>query len=198
METFVLILRAFFMTLGTVLALVYVLSALWQRVPQLKFQLKAYDWVMYIVMAGVFGIGLNQYWGLLAFLPLLLWKLFTHFQFQKNKVRGSGRWMEVQWSRQTPKGFDIPKNMQSEIQRLPGSAHILLPRFAFLFALTQGMKVLKKNASKSLQTLPQNMRGRETDAFDLLNKTENNMRRLENGKMESLSLPFGILKVTRL
>jgi hypothetical protein len=201
METFVLILRALFMTIGTVLAAIYFLSCLWQRVPQLKFQLKAYDWIAFILMSLIFGIGLNQYWGLLAFLPLLLWKVFTHFRFQKNNVRGKGRWMEVQWNRTTPRGFDLPKQMQSELARLPGNAHILLPRLAFVFALTQGMKVLKKNASKSMnamQAMPANMRGRENEAFDMLAKTENNMKRLEPGKTEALTLPFGMLKVTRL
>jgi hypothetical protein len=198
MDTFLLILKSLFMTIGLILAIVYILSNFWQKVPQVKFKLKVYDWILYILTALIFGVGFNEYWFLLAFAPLLAWKIFAHFTFQKNKVRGKGRWAEINWLRITPRGYDIPKQMANELGKLPGNTHILIPRFALMFLLGQGMKILKKNASQATSKLPANMKGKEHEAFDLLNKTENNIRRLEIGKTEALNLPFGVLKVTRL
>lgn len=56
------------------------------------------------------------------FAPLLLAKVISHFSISKNRVIGSGRWMEVQWQRFTPRGFKMPqeamrKNKLADYQR---------------------------------------------------------------------------------
>jgi hypothetical protein len=57
------------------------------------------------------------------------------------------------------------------------------------------MKSLRKNASKA----PVPMKaGQQQQAFEMVEKLGGSIIRLEKGKSEQLSLPFGVLKVTRL
>ena len=194
MDIFYIILRSLMVAVALFMAVTYVIMQLWQKVPSLSFQLKPYDSITYGLVGFLCGVGFNNYWALLAFAPLLLIKFLSSKQLQKNKLRGSGRWMEVQWQKLTPKGFNIPKQMATELQRLPGDTHFIVPRIASLWAMKYFMKSMRKNSNK----IPANMRGQEAQAFEMIEKMAQNITRLDAGKTEQLSLPFGVLKVTRL
>lgn len=182
------------LTVGSLMAIVYLLLQLWQPVPATGVRFKGRDYFFYAVVAFLFGFGLNSEWGLLAFVPLLLVHIIFAFFVQKNKVHGRGRWMEVEWKKLTPKGFNLPKEMRQELGRLPGDVHFLFPRFASLWAVRFVVRSMKKNAGKA----PQQFQSRQADALSMIEKTARNIRDLDSGKTEQMSLPFGVLRVTRL
>jgi hypothetical protein len=102
--------------------------------------------------------------------------------------------MEIQWQKMTPRGFQMPREAMTQIQRLPGDQHFILPRFASLWAVNYFTGALRKNTAK----LPQNMKGQEAMALDLVERMATNIKRLEAGRTEKIDLPFGMLKITRL
>lgn len=194
MDIVMLIVRIMLMVFGTAAALFYLLSQMWQKVPSPKLALKVQDSLTYGIVGFCFGLGTNSYWGLLAFVPLLLVKLISHLAISKKRVAGSGRWMEIQWHRFSPKGFRMPQEAMDQIKRLPSDTHFIVPRFVSLFAIRFFLKSMRKNAHK----MPQQMRGQEGQAMDMVEGIARNISRLDSGKTEKLSLPFGELKVTRL
>lgn len=195
MEIVALIFKSLLGVVATLIAVLFLAFQLWQRIPSQGVKFKAQDLVGMGIVATLFSLATNSYWGLAAALPMLLAKLLSQFFIQKNKVRGSGRWMEVQWTKMTPRGFQIPTQLQSELQRLPGDQHILLPRRVSLWAVKYFLKSIRKNANKA----PVPMRAQQqAQAFDMVEKMGNNIMKLEKGKTEQVSLPFGVLKVTRL
>lgn len=195
MEIFVLVLKSLLGILASLIALLFLAFQLWQRIPSQGIKIKAQDLVGMGVVATLFSLATNSYWGLTAVIPMLLAKVLSQFLIQKNKVRGSGRWMEVQWTKMTPRGFQIPTQLQTELQRLPGDQHILLPRRVSLWAVKYFLKSIRKNAGKAPVPMRANQ---QAQAFDMVEKIGNNIMRLEKGKTEQVSLPFGVLKVTRL
>ena len=194
MEIFLIALRSFLMVVGTLLVLLYVVGNLWKKLPAEPLRIKTHDWVMWGVVAALFAFGTNSYWGFLALVPMVATKLVLHAWIQRNRVRGSGRWMEVQWTKMTPRGFQMPREAMSQIQKLPGDQHILVPRFASLMAVNFFSKNMRKNANK----MPAQLKGQEDMAFGMIDKITTNIKRLESGKTEKIDLPFGMLKITRL
>lgn len=195
MEIFLLVVKILLATVATLMGIVFLVFQLWQRIPAAGIKFKAQDYISFGAVSLLFALAMNSYWGLLACLPMVVAKLASQFFIQKNKVRGSGRWMEVQWTKMTPRGFQIPPQLKSELQRLPGDQHILVPRRIGVWAVKYFMKSLRKNASKA----PVPMKaGQQQQAFDMVEKLGGSIIRLEQGKSEQLSLPFGVLKVTRL
>ncbi len=194
MDIFLLIVRGLLLTVGLLMGLVYLALQLWQPIPSRGISLKGRDYFFLTVVAFLFGFGLQHEWGLLAFVPLLLARLASAHFVQKNKVHGKGRWMEIEWRKFTPRGFQMPAQMKQEIGRLPGDVHFLLPRFASLIALKLFVRSLRRNASK----VPQQYHAQQGDAFALIDRTARNISQLDLGKSEQMSLPFGILKITRL
>jgi hypothetical protein len=57
------------------------------------------------------------------------------------------------------------------------------------------MKSIRKNAGKAPVPMRANQ---QAQAFDMVEKMGLNIIKLEKGKTEQVSLPFGVLKVTRL
>lgn len=194
MEIFLMILRTLLLTIGSVLALIYFIMQFWQPVPASGVRLKGKDWFFYFVVSALFGFGLNNEWGLLAFVPLLLIHVIFQFFIQRNKVYGGGRWMEIEWRKLTPKGFKLPPEMRNELGRLPGDVHFLFPRFASLLAMRFVVRSVRKNASK----MPQKYNAKQGDAIGMVENVARNVAKLDSGKTEQLSLPFGVLKITRL
>lgn len=194
MDLFYLVVRILLLTLGSLLGVIYLLMQFWQKVPATKLKFKPYDYVTFALVAFLFGIGANNYWGLAAFVPLVLWKLVAGQFIQKSRLTGSGRWMEVQWMKLLPKGFNIPREMASELQKIPGDTHFIVPRFVSLWAVRYFVKAMRKNSGR----MPTNMKGQEAQAFHLVESMAGNISKLGAGKTESVSLPFGILKITRL
>lgn len=195
MEIFVIVIKVLLAVLATLMALIFLAFQLWQRIPTEGVKFKAQDLVSMGVVALLFALATNSYWGLLAFAPMLLTKVASQFFIQKNKVRGSGRWIEVQWTKMTPRGFQIPEQLKSELKRLPGDQHILLPRRVGLWAVKYFLKSVRKNASKG--PIPMKA-GQQDQAFEMVERLGSNIIRLDKGKTEQVALPFGVLKVTRL
>ena len=195
MELFLTILRTLMLTVAALMAIVYVLLQAWQPVPGRGFALKGRDLFFYFVVAFLAGFGTNNEWGLLAFAPLLLARYLSATFVQKNKIRGSGRWMEVEWRKFTPKGYNIPQEMMRELGRIPADIHFLFPRFASMWAVKFAVRSLRKNASKVPQTYNAS---RQNEAFEMIERTARNIAKLDTGRTEQLSLPFGVLKITRL
>jgi len=195
MEIFLIVIKVLLGVLATLLALVFLAFQLWQRIPSAGVSFKAQDFISMGLVALLFALATNSYWGALAFIPMLLVKFASQFFIQKNKVRGSGRWIEVQWTKMTPRGFQIPAQLQSELKGLPGDQHILLPRRIGLWAVKYFLKSVRKNASKG----PVPMKAAQQEqAFEMVERLGSNIIKLEKGKTEQLALPFGVLKVTRL
>ncbi len=195
MEIVALIFKSLLGVLAVLIAVLFLAFQLWQRIPSQGLKFKAQDLVGMGIVATLLSLSTNSYWGLAAAIPMLLAKVLSQLLIQKNKVRGSGRWMEVQWTKMTPRGFQIPTQLQSELQRLPGDQHILLPRRVSLWAVKYFLKSIRKNASKAPVPMRANQ---QAQAFDMVEKMGTNIMRLEKGKTEQVSLPFGVLKVTRL
>ncbi|MEN9810469.1 MAG: hypothetical protein RLZZ488_2036 [Pseudomonadota bacterium] len=195
MEIFLLIVRSLMLVLGSLMLVVFMLFQLWQRVPSQGIKFRAQDGITLGAVALIFALGTNSYWGLAAVLPMLLGKLLSQLMIQKNRVRGSGRWIEVQWTKMTPRGFQIPQQLGKELQKLPGDQHVLLPRQVGIWAVKYFLKSVKKNAGKG----PVPMRaGQQAQAFEMVERLGSNIIKLEKGKTEQVALPFGVLKVTRL
>jgi hypothetical protein len=195
MEIVALIFKSLLGVVAVLIAILFLAFQLWQRIPSQGIKFKAQDLVGMGIVATLLSLATNSYWGLTAVAPMLFAKILSQFLIQKNKVRGSGRWMEVQWTKMTPRGFQIPTQLQAELQRLPGDQHILLPRRVSLWAVKYFLKSIRKNASKAPVPMRANQ---QAQAFDMVEKMGNNIMKLEKGKTEQVSLPFGVLKVTRL
>ncbi|MCA2960215.1 MAG: hypothetical protein IOD12_08180 [Silvanigrellales bacterium] len=195
MEIFFIAVRSFLMVIATLLALLYVLGNMWQKVPSERLKFKTLDYVLYGVVASLFAFGLNSYWGLLAVVPMLLAKLVLHAVIEKKRLRGKGSWIEVHWQKMTPRGFQLPREAMSQIQRLPGDQHFILPRFAGLWAVSYFQNAFRKNTAKMPVTMKA---GHEADALAAIEKMIANVKRLESGRTENINLPFGVLKITRL
>jgi hypothetical protein len=195
MEIFLIAVRSLLMVVATLLVVVYVFGNMWKKLPSEPLKLKVLDYALYSVVGALFAFGLNSYWGFLAFLPMILGKVLWHTHIDKNKVRGKGRWMEVQWQKMTPRGFQMPQEARTQIARLPGDQHFIIPRFASLWAVNYFTGALRKNAAKMPQM---GGAGQQEQAFALIEKMALNIKRLDTGKTEKIDLPFGVLKVTRL
>ncbi len=195
MDIFLMILRTFMLTVASLMALVYILIQFWRPVPSEGVQFKGRDYFFYAAVSFLFGMGLDNGWGLLAFVPLVLIHVFFCVFVSKNKVHGRGRWMEIEWKKLTPKGFNLPNEMKQELGRLPRDVHFLFPRFASLWAVRFVVRSMKKNASKVPQRYNAN---KQADAMGMIETTARNIGRLDTGKSEKMSLPFGVLKITRL
>ena len=194
MEILVIAVRSFLMVIGTLFLALYVVGNLWKKIPAEPLKLKTLDFVSMGVVGSLFAFGLNSYWGLLSIVPILIVKLLSQLLINKNRVRGTGRWMEVHWLKMTPKGFQMPREAMSQIQKLPGDQHILIPRVATMWALTYFTKAMRKNTAK----MPQQFRGQEGQAMEMIERIAVNVKRLDAGKTEKVDLPFGVLKITRL
>lgn len=189
-----LIFKILLVTLGSVLGIVYLLAQMWQKVPSAGLKFRTYDYVMYGLIGFCFGVGLDRPEGLLAFVPLLLTKVFASLLIAKNRVAGKGRWVEVKWQKFTPRGFKLPSDVNSQLSRLPGDTHFIVPRFVSVLAVKVIMRSMKKNASK----VPVQYKAQQDQAFGMIEQTARNIMRLDKGLSEKLSLPFGELKITRL
>ncbi len=198
MDIVYLVLRGLLLTLGIIIVVIHMALQLYRGLPSKPFSFKAYDWAAIGITSFLFGIGCNSYWGLLAGLVPGLWKVGCGIFLQAPKLKGSGRWMEVRWQKMTPKGFNLPREMMAELSRLPTDKHFLVPRFVSLLFIRYFMKNMKSNASKQFANLPKKGKGQEAQALGMIEDMVSNIAKLEGGRTEQVSLPFGVLKVTRL
>ncbi len=198
MDTLIFVFRITFIVVGSLIALIYLLFQLFQKLPSNKLKLSTADYVVFISTALIFGFGTNTYYGLLAFAPLLLVKILCKFTLQPNKLKGSGRWIEIDWRKLTPRGFDknVPKAVMDEMNKMPKDNHFVIPRFYMLIFIKFISKRMGKEANKGpaggiSQNQQQMAMGQFTSLID-------GIVNLPQGKVEKKDFPFGVLKVTRL
>lgn len=187
-------LKVLVIALAFLMSALYVAVQLWQKLPQEAFKLKTHDLFVLITVSLLLGFGLDSYWGLLGFVPLLAIKFCAHRFIRKNRVHGSGRWMEIQWQRMMPRGFQLPANVMQDLKKLPGDTHVLLPRWLSLLAVKYFTKAMRKQEGN----LPAHLRGNQAQANEMVEKLSVSLTRLSPGGTERLNLPFGVLRVTRL
>ncbi len=198
MDTFILILRILLLTIGSLVAIVYFLFQFYQKVDKPIFSLSTADYIICTIIALLFGFGTNSYLGLCAFLPLLLIKFICRLALKPSKLNGSGRWMEVNWKRLTPKGYErvLPANMLNEMNKMPKDAHFVIPKIYFnifvYFIRKKMMGDSKKNQGMNITAAQQNM------AMNQFSVIIDSFTKLQAGQTEFKNFPFGMLKVTRL
>lgn len=197
MGTAILILRITLLAFGTLVALFYLLFQMYRKVPAEVFSFSTADIVVYIVIAFIFGFGVNSYYGLAAFLPLLLFKYICLKAIQPNRVRGSGRWMQVEWKKFTPKGFErnVPKTVLAEMNKMPQSTHFIIPRLYMNIFLSIISKRMKKDAAKTPAGVSQ---AQQQMATGQMLGLMNGIAKLPSGGVEKKDFPFGMLRITRL
>lgn len=197
MDTLILVFRILFIVIGFLVVLIYLLFQLFQKLPKNKFKLGTTDYILLIVSALIFGFGTNSYYGLLAFLPLLIVKFLCQFILQPNRLKGSGRWVEVDWRKLTPRGFDrnVPKAMIDEMNKMPTDNHFIIPRIYMLIFI----KFITKRMGKEMGNTPTGIsQSQQQMAFGQFNSLIDSVVKLPPGKTEKKDFPFGVLKVTRL
>jgi hypothetical protein len=197
MDMVIFIFRILFLVLGSLLALIYILLQFYQKLPQEKFKLTTTDYVLLISVALIFGFGTNSYVGLGAFLPLLLLKLVLRWVLKPNWLKGSGRWVEVDWRKLTPRGFDrnVPKDVLNEMNKMPADKHFLIPRFYMLIFIKFISKRMGKDANKVPAGFSQNQQQMAVNQFSSI---IDSVVKLPQGKTEKKDFPFGMIKITRL
>ena len=197
MDTVVLVFRIFFLVIASLMSLIYILFQFFQKLSANKYQISTVDIVVLIVASLVFGFGTNSYFGLLAFIPLLLIKYTCQFSLRPTKLKGSGRWVEVNWRKLTPRGFDrnVPKNVIDEMNRMPQDNHFVIPRLYMLIFI----KFINKKMNKEMGKVPAGIsQGQQQMAMGQFTSLIDGVVKLEPGKTEKKDFPFGVLKVTRL
>ncbi|MBX9703069.1 MAG: hypothetical protein K2X39_02840 [Silvanigrellaceae bacterium] len=198
MDTLIVILRILLLTIGVLSILVYILLQLYQKLPKNPLKLMPGDYIVYTIVLLCFGIGTNSYWGLAAFVPLLLLKIVCRTLITPKFLRGSGKWIEVDWKKFTPKGFgaQIPQQVLQEMRRMPKDNHFIVPRLYMVLLIKVISYRSKKEVMKNKALFSGAMQ--KQDMMGEFNKIIGNFLNLKIGKTEMKHFPFGALKVTRL
>lgn len=197
MDIAVFIFRILFLVVGSCISLVYILFQFFQKLPKDKLKLSTVDYVVLIATALIFGFGTNNYWGLLSFIPLLIINLLCKFFLKPEKLKGSGRWVEINWRKLTPRGFgpNVPKAIMDEMNKMPGDKHFVIPRFYMLIFI----KFISKRMGKEMGKVPKGMSASQQQmAVGQFTSIIDSVVKLPPGKTEKKDFPFGVLKVTRL
>jgi hypothetical protein len=203
MVIFLLIVKIFFITLGVLATLLYLLFQFYQKVPKEKFKTNTIDIVVLTGVSLIFGFAFDSYYGLLSFVPLLAIKWFCWRQFQPSRVKRRGFWVEVSWKRFPMKGFQgvLPPAALAELERMPKSTHFMIPRLFFVVALRFVRKRFAKDAKKAAPAaaLPKGYsKQQQQAASDEMGQLMENLLTLPQGTTRGRDFPFGSLKVTRL
>ena len=197
MTTFVFIIKIVLVTLGSLLSLVYVLMQFYQKIPSAGLKLTTADYIILTIVALIFGFASNNYYGLLAFVPLLVIKYLCRLYISGKRLPATGRWVEICWRKLTPRGFgrDVPRQLLSEMNRMPKDMHFVIPRLYFRVGVYFFLKnVRKQNAKVSGVTLSQS---KQKVANNKIEEIIDEFKGLKKGQSASQSFPFGVIKVTR-
>ncbi len=200
MDTLIIIFRVLFIVIGALAAIFYTLFQFYQKVPKNSFKLITADYLVYSLVALIFGFGTNSYYGLAAFLPLLLVKFISYKFIAPEKMNGSGMWIEVDWKKLTPRGFNknVPKHYLDEMNKVlnstPKDTHFIIPRLYAIIAVKFMLRKMKKES----KNLPGGFSAQQQSmGMDQLNSFAQNILNLSKGKSEKKDLNIGVLKVTR-
>lgn len=201
MEIVILIFKILFLFLASVISIVYILFQLYKKFPSNGVDIKTADYIVYFIVSLLFGFAANSYFGLAAFVPLILVKIITSKVIIPEKIKGQGHWMEIDWKKLKPRGFErnVPKHILEEMNKMinsmPNDTHIIVPRIYARIAIYFIMKKIKKDSqkmSKGFSVEQQNL------GLAQFNQLAQNILKLEPGMTEKKDLNVGILKVTRL
>ena len=197
MNTVILVFRILFLVAGSLTAIAYLLFLLFQKLPKASISLSTADYIVFTAVALIFGFGTNTYYGLAAFAPLLLAKLLAAVVIKPQTLKGSGRWVEVDWRKLTPRGFDrnVPRAVVEEMNKMPKDTHFVIPRFYMLIAIKFISKRMGKEMGKVPAGVSQNQQQLAVGQFTSL---IDGIVKLPQGKTEKKDFPFGVLRVTRL
>lgn len=201
MSTTIFVFQIIFLVIASLISLIYILFQMYQKLPAVAFKISTADYVIFSVVSLIFGFGTNSYYGLGAFVPLLAIKFIFKKMLVPQRLRGSGRWIEVDWRRLSLRGFEknIPKNVLAEMNKIPKDAHFIIPRlFANIF-IRLIMKRMNKEMGKGMPAgaaaISKNQQQMAMGQFASITES---ILKLEKGKTERKDFPFGVLKVTRL
>ncbi|BBH54008.1 hypothetical protein JCM31447_24650 [Fluviispira sanaruensis] len=201
METLVLIFRILFIVIASLTSIIYILLQLYQKLPKVKLNFVLADYIVYSIVSVIFGFGTDSYYGLLAFIPLLLAKIAAKSWIVPNRISGSGLWIELDWKKLTPKGFDrnVSKQILDEINKMlsstPNDTHFIIPRIYARIAIAFMMRKMKKDNKKMPAGLTAQQKDMGMNQFTTLAQS---ILSLEVGKSEKKDLHIGILRITRL
>lgn len=200
METVIIVFRILFLVIGSLTGIIYTLVQLYQKLPTNTFKFSTADYIIYPLVSLIFGFGTNSYYGLAAFVPLLLIKLICNKYISPNKVQGSGSWMEIDWRKLSPKGYNrnVPQQVLDEMNKMinntPKDTHFIIPRIYAVLAVRFMLRKMKKESSNLPKTFTAQQQNLGMEQFTSL---ANNILKLEKGKSEKKDLNIGVLKITR-
>jgi hypothetical protein len=199
MDTFLLILRIFFIVIGSLVGLFYILFQCYQKMQPASFKLSTPDYIVFIAVALLFGFGTNDYFGLLAFLPLWCMQLCCRYFIKPKYLSGSGRWMEIDWKKLPLKGFEgfLPKEVLNEMNKIPKSVHFIVPRFYLTIFIYFIRKKIAKEMGGSQKSIKMTA-AQQNMAMGQFSEIIDGIEKLKSGQIERRNFPFGTIKVTRL
>lgn len=191
--------RVLLVAFAVLLAAIYIAFQLFQRIPRSNLQFAIWEYVVLALVAFFVGLGTNSYWGLLAFVPLVLWRILASQLFQPQRVKGSGSWLEVEWQKLMPRGLHgahraALEQSMNELRRIPNNAHFMIPRFAGLWVIRYMVKRTERDMKKGL---PPQLRGREQEAIGWFQQIATKIEALQTSQQERFTFPFGILRIER-
>lgn len=200
MDTVILVFRILFIVIGSLTGIAYMLVQFYQKLPSSAFKLVTADYIVYSIVALIFGFGTNSYIGLAAFVPLLLMKFICKKMISPDRLRGSGFWMEIDWKKLTPRGYEgkVPKHILDEMNKMinstPKDTHFIIPRIYAMIAVRFMLRKMKKESNKMPKGFTAQQQNMGMEQFTGLAQ---NILKLEKGKSEKKDLNIGILKITR-
>jgi hypothetical protein len=197
MVTFLFVVRILFLIIGGLIGLCYLLFQLFQKVSVSSFSFGMIDGIVLTTVSLIFGFGTDSYYGLLACVPLFIIKILCRAYIKPNRVSGSGRWMEVNWKKLTPRGFgrNVPKAVMDEMNRMPQDNHFVIPRMYMLVFVKFMTSKMNKEMGKGMGNVSQ---GQQQMAMGQFQSLIDSVVNLQKGRTEKKDFPFGVLKVTRL
>lgn len=200
MDTLILIFRILFLVIGSLTAIFYTLFQFYQKIPKSSFKLSTPDYLVFSLVSLIFGFGTNSYYGLAAFIPLLLLKYGSHKLITPDKLKDSGKWMEVDWKKLTPRGFNrnVPKHILDEMNKMlnstPKDTHFIIPRLYAIIAV----KIMLRKMKKEAKNMPAGFSAQQQNmGMEQINLLAQNIIALDKGKSEKKDFNIGVLKITR-
>ncbi|APJ04532.1 hypothetical protein [Silvanigrella aquatica] len=200
MDTVILVFRVLFLVIGSIVGIFYILFQFYQKLPSASFKLSTTDYVIAFLIAFIFGFATNSYIGLGAFIPLLLVKYLCTKLISPTKLSGSGMWMEIDWKKLTPRGYErnVPRHIMEQMNKMiestPKDTHFIIPRLYAIIGIRFMLRKMKKesaNLPKGFTPQQQNM------GMDQMTSLAQNILKLDTGKSEKKDLNIGVLKITR-
>jgi hypothetical protein len=191
MDIFLVVLRILMLIIGSLAVCLFVVTQAYRQLPEGKTLFRMSDFIYAAIISFLFAVGSDSYWGLLAGLAVFVIRALCVSLFKTKLLTNNGFWMEVKWLKLEPKGFKMPPEMLAEIAKIPGDKHFILPRIVSLWFAKYFMNNMRKKAPKTGSDAQQ------MQALQMIEGMVVKVTAMQAGKSERLSLPFGVLQVSR-